>query len=38
MVFYYGGSWNSGERASYKFVAAALAARGVLTLVADYRL
>ena len=37
-VFFYGGSWNNGERADYKFVAAALAARGVLTLVADYRL
>ncbi len=37
-VFFYGGSWNKGERADYKFVAAALASRGVLTLVADYRL
>ena len=37
-VFFYGGSWNTGERADYKFVGAALAARGVLTLVADYRL
>ena len=38
VVFFYGGSWNSGERADYKFVAEALAARGVMTLVADYRL
>ena len=38
LVFFYGGSWNGGERADYKFVASALAARGVLTLVADYRL
>lgn len=37
-VFFYGGSWNRGERADYKFVGAALASRGVLTLVADYRL
>lgn len=37
-VFFYGGSWNSGERADYRFVGSALAARGVLTLVADYRL
>ena len=37
-VFFYGGSWNRGERGDYKFVAAALASRGVLTLVADYRL
>jgi acetyl esterase/lipase len=38
VVFFYGGSWNSGARADYRFVAEALAARGVLTLVADYRL
>jgi len=38
VVFFYGGSWNSGARDEYKFVGAALASRGVLTLVADYRL
>jgi acetyl esterase/lipase len=38
IVFFYGGSWNRGDRADYKFVAAALASRGVLTFVADYRL
>ena len=38
VVFFYGGSWNRGERAEYKFVGEALASRGVLTLVADYRL
>lgn len=38
VVFFYGGTWNSGERAQYRFVGAALASRGVLTLVADYRL
>ena len=38
VVFFYGGSWNSGERAEYKFVGEALASQGVLTLVADYRL
>jgi len=38
VVFFYGGSWNSGERASYAFIGEALASRGVLTLVADYRL
>lgn len=36
-LFFYGGSWRSGERAEYAFVGKALAARGVLTLVADYR-
>jgi acetyl esterase/lipase len=38
VVFFYGGSWNRGERADYRFVGEALAARGVLTLIADYRL
>jgi acetyl esterase/lipase len=38
VVFFYGGAWNSGQRADYRFVGAALAAQGVLTLVADYRL
>ena len=38
LVFFYGGSWNRGEKADYKFVGEALASRGVLTLVADYRL
>ncbi len=37
-VFFYGGSWNSGQRADYAFVGIALAARGVVTVVADYRL
>lgn len=38
IVFFYGGSWNDGERADYAFVGNALAARGLLTLVADYQL
>ena len=38
VVFFYGGSWNKGERADYRFVGEALASRVVLTLVADYRL
>jgi acetyl esterase/lipase len=38
VVFFYGGSWTSGDRADYRFVGEALAARGVLALVADYRL
>ena len=38
VVFFYGGNWTSGERSEYKFVGEALAARGVLVLVADYRL
>lgn len=38
VVFFYGGSWVRGERSDYKFVGEAFAARGILTLVADYRL
>jgi acetyl esterase/lipase len=38
VVFFYGGSWNSGERRQYEFVGEALASRGILTLVPDYRL
>ena len=38
IVFFYGGSWNSGTRTGYDFVGRALAARGFVTLVPDYRL
>jgi acetyl esterase/lipase len=38
VVFFYGGSWSSGERAQYRFVGEALAARGVAAMVVDYRL
>lgn len=37
-VFFYGGSWDSGERRHYRWVARALATQGFLTLVPDYRL
>jgi acetyl esterase/lipase len=38
IVFWYGGSWQSGERGDYRFVGAALAARGAVTVLPDYRL
>ncbi|RYF58589.1 MAG: alpha/beta hydrolase [Comamonadaceae bacterium] len=38
VVFFYGGSWTGGSRTDYKFVGEALAARGIVTVVADYRL
>lgn len=38
VVFFYGGNWVSGARGDYAFMGEALASRGVLTLVADYRL
>ena len=37
IVFFYGGAWQSGERASFGFVAARLARRGFLVAVPDYR-
>ena len=38
VVFFYGGSWSYGERESYRFVGEAMAARGILTVIPDYRL
>lgn len=38
VVFFYGGTWISGDRRDYKFIGEALAAQGIVTIVADYRL
>lgn len=38
VVFFYGGSWSSGERAMYRFVGASLAERGCIVVIPDYRL
>lgn len=38
VVFFYGGTWNSGARADYRFLADALTARGLLVVIPDYRL
>ncbi|MGB9110441.1 MAG: alpha/beta hydrolase [Telluria sp.] len=38
IVFFYGGNWVSGERKQYAFVGRALAARGFVVVVPDYRL
>jgi len=38
VVFFYGGSWNSGERVDYGFLGTALAAQGFVTVLPDYRL
>ena len=38
VVFFYGGNWTAGECADYAFVGHALAARGYLAVIADYRL
>ncbi len=37
VVFFYGGSWTSGDRADYKFMGEALAERGIVAVIADYR-
>lgn len=38
VVFFYGGSWNQGDRRDYAFVGEALAARGMVAVIADYRI
>jgi acetyl esterase/lipase len=38
IVFIYGGSWDSGRKDDYEFVGAALASRGFLVAIPDYRL
>ncbi len=38
IVFFYGGSWANGRRQDYGFAAKALAARGFVVVVPDYRL
>ena len=37
VVFLYGGSWQSGEKGDYLFVAEAFASRGFVVVVPDYR-
>ena len=37
VVFWHGGRWRQGDKADYRFVGAALAQSGYLTLVANYR-
>jgi acetyl esterase/lipase len=38
IVFFFGGNWVSGKRADYAFVGRALAARGYVVVIPDYRL
>lgn len=38
VVFFHGGSWVRGHRSEYRFVGQSLAARGVVAVLADYRL
>ncbi len=38
VVFFYGGSWKSGDRAAYRFVGQVLADWGYIAVIPDYRL
>jgi acetyl esterase/lipase len=38
VVFFYGGNWTTGQRDDYAFVGRALAARGFVVVIPDYRL
>jgi acetyl esterase/lipase len=38
MMFVYGGGWDNGSKADYAFAGLALASRGFVTVVPDYRL
>jgi acetyl esterase/lipase len=38
IVFFYGGSWNSGDKDGYGFAGRALAAQGFVVAIPDYRL
>jgi acetyl esterase/lipase len=38
VIFFYGGSWNSGQRSSYRFVAKAFNDLGYVVAIPDYRL
>ena len=37
VIFFYGGSWQTGERGQYLFVAEAIASLGAVAVVPDYR-
>jgi acetyl esterase/lipase len=37
VLFFYGGSWQGGRKETYGFVGRALARRGIVTVIADYR-
>jgi acetyl esterase/lipase len=38
VIFWYGGTWVKGSKANYRFVGAALAERGFVAVLPDYRL
>ena len=38
VVFFYGGRWQAGDKADFRFVGQALASRGIAVAIPDYRL
>ena len=38
LVFFYGGSWQSGSKNYYRWVGQSFASRGIVTVIADYRI
>ena len=38
VVFFYGGSWTSGEKSDYRFAAQALVSRGFVAVLPNYRI
>jgi len=38
VIFFYGGNWQNGAREDYLFLGQALASRGFITIIPDYRL
>jgi acetyl esterase/lipase len=38
IIFFYGGGWQYGERGDYRFVGEALASRGYIAILPDYRI
>ncbi len=38
LVFFYGGGWRSGDKADYAFLGQTMAKRGIVTVIANYRL
>ncbi|HEY1684787.1 MAG TPA: alpha/beta hydrolase [Tepidisphaeraceae bacterium] len=38
VIFFYGGDWQSGEKSDYRFVGQALASRGFIAVLPNYRL
>jgi acetyl esterase/lipase len=37
LIFFYGGSWQTGSKDMYRFVGQAFASAGIVTVIADYR-